>query len=137
MNFKSQISTTREQSQRLLTLGVKPETADMMLLPNGHPVCTPYSEESSGSYQKRCTPSWSLSRLLEMMPEYIMDGRIELKFKILYPAVGYFYIENECYYSEDDIFGNCVNMIALLIDYGDFNEEYLIHSNSSNTGKEE
>ena len=67
----------------------------------------------------------------------IMDGRIELKFKILYPAVGYFYIENECYYSEDDIFGNCVNMIALLIDYGDFNEEYLIHSNSSNTGKED
>lgn len=30
MNFKSQICTTREQSERLLTLGLKPETADMV-----------------------------------------------------------------------------------------------------------
>ena len=30
MNFKSQISTTRKQSQRLLALGLKPETADMV-----------------------------------------------------------------------------------------------------------
>lgn len=29
MNFKTPISTTREQSERLLALGVKPETADM------------------------------------------------------------------------------------------------------------
>lgn len=30
MEFKSQICTTREQSERLLSLGVKPETADMV-----------------------------------------------------------------------------------------------------------
>lgn len=30
MNFKSKICTTREQSERLLTLGLKPETADMV-----------------------------------------------------------------------------------------------------------
>lgn len=29
MNFKSQICTSREQSQKLLALGLKPETADM------------------------------------------------------------------------------------------------------------
>ena len=29
MNFKTPISTTREQSERLLALGVKPETADL------------------------------------------------------------------------------------------------------------
>lgn len=29
-NFKSQICTTREQSERLLALGLKPETADMV-----------------------------------------------------------------------------------------------------------
>ena len=28
-NFNSQICTTREQSERLLALGLKPETADM------------------------------------------------------------------------------------------------------------
>lgn len=31
MTFNSQIATTREQSQRLLALGVKPGTADMYL----------------------------------------------------------------------------------------------------------
>ena len=30
MNFKSQICTTREQSERLLSLGLKPETAEMV-----------------------------------------------------------------------------------------------------------
>lgn len=31
MNFKSQICTTREQSERLLALGLKQETADMSI----------------------------------------------------------------------------------------------------------
>ena len=30
MEFKSQICTTHEQSKRLLALGLKPETADMV-----------------------------------------------------------------------------------------------------------
>lgn len=30
MEFKSQIATTREQSERMLALGIKPETADMV-----------------------------------------------------------------------------------------------------------
>ena len=30
MDFKSQIATTREQSEILLSLGLKPETADMV-----------------------------------------------------------------------------------------------------------
>lgn len=137
MNFKSQISTTREQSRRLLDLGVRPETADMVLSPEDHPMCTPYYQEMPGAYKERCIPAWSLSRLLEMMPEYIMEGSEELKLKVLYPAVGYFYIEKEYYYSGFDIFDNCVNMIVWLIDTGYFNKEYLIHSNSSNTGKEE
>ena len=37
MNFKSQIATTREQSERLLALGIKPETADMYLKYDGNP----------------------------------------------------------------------------------------------------
>ena len=142
MNFKNNISTTREQSERLLALGLKPETADM------HYTSIPTLKANTlqvsaniyldlGSPENGETPSWSLSRLLEMMPEYIMYGSEELKFKILYPTVGYFYIENECYYSDADIFDNCVNMIAWLIDAGYFNEEYLKHSNLSNTGKED
>ena len=133
MNFKLQISTTRKQSQRLLAMGLDVATADMILAPgNDHPMCTPYTQEMPESYRERCTPSWSLSRLLEMMPEYIMYGSEELKFKILYPTVGYFYIENECYYSDADIFDNCVNMISWLIDAGYFNEEYLIGKEANN-----
>lgn len=30
MEFKSQIATSREQSEQLLALGLKPETADMV-----------------------------------------------------------------------------------------------------------
>lgn len=30
MDFKSQIATTRDQSKALLSLGLKPETADMV-----------------------------------------------------------------------------------------------------------
>ena len=30
MDFKSQIATTRDQSEILLSLGLKPETADMV-----------------------------------------------------------------------------------------------------------
>ena len=132
MNFKSQISTTRKQSQRLLDLGLNPATADMILSPDNHPMSILYSQEMPSAYKRRCIPSWSLSRLLEMMPEYIMYGSEELKFKILYPTVGYFYIENECYYSDADIFDNCVNMIAWLIDAGYFNEEYLIGKEANN-----
>lgn len=32
MNFKSQICTTREQSERLLTLGLKSKTADWYII---------------------------------------------------------------------------------------------------------
>lgn len=50
MNFKSQISTTHEQSQRLIDLGLNPATADMILSPDNHPMCTPYSQ-NAGSLQ--------------------------------------------------------------------------------------
>nr|DAE17985.1 MAG TPA: hypothetical protein [Siphoviridae sp. ctr8v12] len=35
MNFNTKIATTREQSERLLALGVKPETADMSMTEPG------------------------------------------------------------------------------------------------------
>ena len=74
-NFKSQICTTREQSERLLSLGLKKETADMVYT---------YEREEHGDYYwnlevlegpwdsfiwpSTCTyiPAWSLHRLLEL-----------------------------------------------------------------------
>ena len=126
MNFNTKIATTREQSERLLALGVKPETADMSIVvkdATGHPLSTrPYHDWNT--YWKNhgyVIPPWSLSRLLEMMPEIVG----ELKFKIMYPVVGYFCSETGYFYSEADIFENCIEMIAWLINNGHFNKEYL------------
>lgn len=70
-NFKSQICTSREQSERLLALGLKEETADMNYtrlskgdhwtlfigLPMGY-------DEIPNEY---LLPAWSLHRLIEMI----------------------------------------------------------------------
>ena len=75
-NFKSQICTSREQSERLLALGLKKETADM---------CLDYTEvgwiEEDGvnvgtitqlqpiahpPVMLRETPAWGLHRLIEL-----------------------------------------------------------------------
>ena len=138
MNFKSNISTTREQSRRLLGLGVKPETADMYYWYEGNPYYCPYSlkvQDKVMPYELReeDVPSWSLSRLLEMMP----DRAGELTLKVLPPMVGYLSSDIGRFYDEDDVFDNCVNMIEWLIGECYFNQDYLIHSNSSKTGKEE
>lgn len=137
MDFKNNISTTLEQSKRLLELGVKPETADMYYWYEGNPYYCPYSlklQDKVMPYELReeDVPSWSLSRLLEMMP----DRAGELTFKIIYPVVGYFSSDIGRFYADADIFNNCVDMIEWLIKGRYFNQDYLIHSNSSKTGKE-
>ena len=69
LKFNSQICTTKEQSQRLLDLGLKPETADMVhqyieaewdwiISPCDWNHCT-MSEE--------LIPAWSLHRLFDIM----------------------------------------------------------------------
>jgi hypothetical protein len=79
--FKSQICTTVEQSDRLLDLGLKPETADMHYLWAGywHLSLEPWehavddypfdfhSEEEQEDWKLRHRPAWSLHRLIEMI----------------------------------------------------------------------
>ena len=77
-NFNSQICTTREQSERLLALGLKKETADCVWIEmskddwridaNGWKAYYSIIEEG-------IAPAWSLHRLIEMMPKNIaIDG---------------------------------------------------------------
>jgi hypothetical protein len=75
MKFNSQICTTREQSERLLALGLKAETADMRyILFEGdlepcirampwNSICIPCQNNF---------PTWSLHRLIEIanLPQY-------------------------------------------------------------------
>lgn len=106
MNFNSQICTTVEQSQRLLGLGLKKETADMYLqsVLNDEwspfvPIAFTYSnrpEEIIAKDVVNAIPAWSLHRLIELAygnwkediaPIYLgnsydmLIGRIEFQIK--------------------------------------------------------
>ena len=80
-NFNSQICTTREQSERLLALRLKTETADMKypctreyyggVLTEGTsslPIIIDTEDDDITEYD---TPAWSLGRLMEMLPSPI------------------------------------------------------------------
>ena len=72
MEFKSQICTTKEQSERLLELGLKPETADMVYQAIG---VTPFKKWKEHKIEENFFPAWSLHRLIELCPESInIDG---------------------------------------------------------------
>ena len=119
-NFTSQICTTKEQSERLLALGLKKETADMMYVvlvkdfrgkdvPNAeriYSLCTWYKETSMsvGLEKREYIPAWSLHRLIEMYTEHYVCEHINLKL-LTYDVI----IEN----------------IRLDILSGTFNKEYL------------
>jgi hypothetical protein len=77
MNFKSQIATSRVQSERLLSLGLKKETADMMWWSHTVDWCgiineierqwhlgIGYAEPLDVRMER--IPAWSLHRLIEM-----------------------------------------------------------------------
>ena len=67
-NFKSQICTSREQSERLLALGLKKETADMVLVPSSrHDGSDVIRVRKSYLMEEDAIPAWSLHRLIEMI----------------------------------------------------------------------
>lgn len=133
MNFKTPISTTREQSERLLALGLKPETADCYIecAPSGKDfiyIKQPYNEDIFK--RSNVIPSWSLARLLEMMPQYI-DEKEEVLLMIEPPLVIYYdtrYKGQQHFTANPDIFDNCIAMIDWLIRNGHFKKEYLIEN---------
>ena len=111
MKFNSQICTTREQSERLLALGLKKETADMYYRfydENTYEIIPTWDTiwEDMSDY-KKIIPEWSLHRLIEMIdgPEYIAQ------------LIGV-QIANDYDY--------IVDCIEWLIKEGYFNKEYLV-----------
>lgn len=110
MNFKSQICTTKEQSERLLALGLKKVTADCVVTSIGskdrliHTEEPIYVMESLNSKRIPNYPAWSLHRLIEMYTEHYVCEHINLKL-LTYDTI----IEN----------------IRLDILTGTFNKEYL------------
>lgn len=133
MNFKNNIATTREQSERLLAMGLKPETADMcynLYFASAPPEINNYGADLYKD--KRFIPSWSLSRLLEMMPQYI-DEMEEVLLMIEPPLVIYYdtlYKGQRHFTTNPNLFDNCIAMIGWLIRNDFFNKEYLIEKDN-------
>lgn len=134
IEFNTQIATTIEQSKRLLELGLKPETADMKLIP--------YSSEAmsidynDGNFlEGDLPPAWSLHRLISMLP-----GKIEMISCTMY--IGYFvpkfdknnisYIDmlgySKVFNEKSTLYDNIIDCIEWLIQKSYFNKEYLIKS---------
>lgn len=70
MKFNSQICTSREQSERLLALGLKKETADMVWTHAYYSTWAATAKENPLYFHEAdedTIPAWSLHRLIEMM----------------------------------------------------------------------
>lgn len=133
-NFKSQICTDKIQSERLLSLGLKRETADMSY--------TAIVVNHKVDYRLDCStpksidiPAWSLHRLIEMMPNELMyNGQLyRLRIDMGDQLVGYFphpyrlrSAALEYFYGNDTIYDDCISCIEWLIKEGYFNKEYLV-----------
>lgn len=86
MNFTSQICTTKEQSERLLTFGLRKETADCILVENPFKlnsyVMFPIVDIDETLENEMCDepiPAWSLHRLIEMYTKHYVCEHINLK----------------------------------------------------------
>lgn len=101
MNFKSQMCTNKEQSKRLIDLGLKIETADMKLVPyTSEAMSIDYND---GNFlDDELPPAWSLHRLMEI-------GNIT--------GVGFPEIDN--------IYEVCIRIIAYKIKFKLIDPEYL------------
>lgn len=115
VNFNSQICTSIEQSNRLLELGLKPETADMSYyILDSEPVLTigmaqVYTEVIKGgkiveTRNAEIIPAWSLDRLIELYKDVEDISLWSLEF------VNY---------------NRLIQCITFAIEHGIFNKEYL------------
>lgn len=127
-NFKSQICTTREQSERLLALGLKKETADCCYYYYDGEYLIAFAEDAKYPSD---IPAWSLHRLIEMMPESIhLDSFANTHYYRTLRPSKIIYIQDDCtwlrQFNKQNDFDNCVDMIEWLIKEGYFPKEYLV-----------
>ena len=75
LKFNSQICTTKEQSQRLLDLGLKPETADMAWVCVTKEGLTQWVMTLNTPKNKPNIdiPAWSLHRLMEILDSPLIE----------------------------------------------------------------
>lgn len=126
----NQICTTKEQSSRLLEAGMRPETADMYLDEFERLVAFEYSRIKSKAYQDTVLPTWSLSKLIDMIPDqiecegynyYLFILPRDKEFTIKYSA-GSNLAQSYC---RESLFDAITEMIEWLIKEGYLDKKYL------------
>ena len=114
-NFNSQVCTSCSQSERLLALGLKKETADCYWfycdIAKEWKCSMGASETLFKNYPTTVIPAWSLHRLIEMIKKsdylhYNDMGCIKL-------------------YLEQDDFETVITIVSIMVKEGYFNKEYL------------
>lgn len=138
-DFKSQICTSREQSEKLLKLGLRKETADFFI-----PVKLNPDKESLPCYldfwisddpfikrvREASIPAWSLARLVEMMPKVITLCHPNLHFTMLHDSVHYCNFDydeefEQVFSAKNNIYDNIIDCYEWLIKNWYFDEVLL------------
>jgi hypothetical protein len=104
MEFNSQICTNLEQSERLIALGLKSETADMSLHGTVDMSFTQPFSNLVKIVSYPIIPAWSLHRLIELLGLSKMCLNIDLY---------------------DSPYEEVIRRIEIFINSGEFNKEYL------------
>ena len=116
LKFNSAICTSRSQSERLLALGLKKETADMAWSDlSKEPICHPYNKIKglASDLDDKVHPAWSLHRLLCLLPtEYTYD-------------IDFQQIMQDFVFGSQDMYDEVISCIGTLIKEGYFYKEYL------------
>lgn len=124
MHFNSQVCTTKKQSEQLLALGLKIETADMGLCIDIPIVIENWETQDTTLID---TPSWSLSRLVEMLPHFISS--MDAVLIISKDGVGYdsdSVLGESVYFQKDyGLFQNIIDCIEWLVKEGKLKKDYL------------
>ena len=132
MEFNSQVCTSKEQSDRLLALGLKKDTADMWrgFLVGGETL-VPAEEVDLYNFYVEPIPTWSLDRLRELLPKKIQyDGPLcyrEYQLVITDDSVFYVSFEHNDWllgYGQS-LWESMLISIEWLINEELFNKEYL------------
>ena len=127
-NFKSQICTSIVQSERLLSLGLKKETADMWYPHFAPSFPIPLTEDDYVHELNNDgdVPAWSLHRLCDMMPKCIaIDGDSAYPLQITKRYDGQWVVGYQGWYDcVGDLYNNIIFMYQLLISEGYIDEEF-------------
>ena len=134
MKFNSQICTTKEQSERLLALGLKKETADMTLQ-TSLDVCFTMSFQDAIEYfedrhlppHPTILPAWSLHRLIEMLNYQVIHNGKKYEPVIAIDGMAYQDVCNDgpIVGWSRDLYTDVIDCIEWLISIEQFNKEYL------------